>query len=482
MGFTVREKKQEKHVENTVSDDKEVKRIIPIDSNNEQFILGHAINDGRVLEVLLNEVDGNTFLYTNHRALFECCQYLYHSKVKVTPDSIDVVKKRFRGGDTLRLDYVTELVAVFGDSVAEENYRFHVSKLKDDKIKETLSMNLLPELTRSMLNSSTTTENIIEKINKMMSMLEDGRTDGDFKFIPMVDVDEIHTKENASRETGSSFGTTGYGKLDRFLTDGLGATKMTIVAGRPAMGKSALVANMLLRLGLLGIPVAVFNFEMDCISMYDRFVAIRANIPITKLIRNRDKMTPMERMQEQKAKDEISKLPIYFYTASTQSMEGIKRDIRILKERYGVKIVAYDLFDKIRFKYSGNRSTADILNESLKIIQGFGRDFDIHQILVVQIGRSAEKRKNKRPKLSELKDAGGYEERADNVFFLYRPSYYDSPEEEGDGECGIEKSEDVEIIIAKQRQGTSNVKVTLDFWPATTTIAEPILTSSDGAI
>jgi len=212
--------------------------------------------------------------------------------------------------------------------------------------------------------------------------------------------------------------------------------------------------------------------------MYDRMIAVRANIPITRLIRQRDQMTPDEKARERKAKDELRSLPIYFYTASTQTMSGIQRDIRILKEKYGVKIVAYDLFDKIRFNYSGNRSTADIMNESLKLIQGMGRDFNIHQILVVQIGRSAEKRKNKRPKLSELKDAGGFEERADNVFFLYRPSYYNNPEEEEEGSSSVDHSEDVEVIIAKQRQGTSNMKVILDFWPATTTIAEPILTTS----
>lgn len=471
MGFTVKERKN--NVKPPREGDREIKRIIPIDSNNEQYLLGHAINDKGLMELLLHEAKADTFLYLNHKAMMECFGYLIDNRVKVTADSIDLVKKRFKGGDTLRLEYISELVSIFSDNVNEENFRFHLSKLKDDKIKEQLSINMLPELMRSLLDTNTTTEKIIGRLSGMLSNIEDGRVDSDFRFIPLTAVDKQHTEENIAREEGSSFCTTGYEKLDRFLTDGLSATKLTIVAGRPAMGKSALVANMILRLGLLGIPVGIFNFEMDCISMYDRLISIRANIPITKLIRQREQLTDKERAEEIKAKEEIKNLPIYFYTASTQSMEGIKRDIRILRERHGVKIIAYDLFDKIQFRHSNSRSTADILNESLKLIQGYGRDFDIHQILVVQIGRSAEKRKNKRPKLSELKDAGGYEERADNVFFLYRPNYYNNPEE-SEGE-ELENSEEIEIIIAKQRQGTSNMKVVLDFWPATTTISEPML-------
>ena len=803
MGFKVADEK------------KKVDRLIPIDSNNEQYILAHAMTSTRALDILATEVDHDLFLYLNHRALAQCCQYLANSKVKITADSIDLVKKKFHKGATVKLEYTTELMSVFDSPFDEENYRFHIAKLRDDKVKERLSMQMLPALAKSMLDPSATTDKLVDEVGKMLRFLEDGRSDTEFKFIPLATVDVEHNEEIKLRDAGGSFGSTGYDKLDRYLTDGLSATKLTIVAGRPAMGKSyakgtptlmydgtiknvedivvgdlvmgpdskprkvltvhagreemfdvipkkgdtwgcnrshilsvrmssdngdqykkgqiinlsideylaknnkfkhhakqyrvgvefperkldydpyliglwlgdgdragpritnsepeikeyltsltpqftihegetnngcpnyylserdggknlflnyirqncivddckvipkeilvnsrknrlqllaglldtdgglecgcyrittkydqlcedilylarslgfaaykkrktatiksldfsgeywcitisgnienipckvarripqvdrkmnkdvlnvgfelksagdgnyygfsvdgdhlyllgdftvvhnsALVANILLRLGLLGIPVAIFNFEMDCISMYDRMIAVRANIPITRLIRQREQMSPDEKARELKAKDELKKLPIYFYTASTQTMSGIQRDIRILKEKYGVKVIAYDLFDKIRFNYSGNRSTADIMNESLKLIQGMGRDFDIHQILVVQIGRSAEKRKNKRPKLSELKDAGGFEERADNVFFLYRPSYYNNPEEEEEGSTSVDQSEDIEVIIAKQRQGTSNMKIVLDFWPATTTIAEPILTTS----
>ena len=796
-----------------------IERKIPIDSNNEQYILAVAMANKPALEMLVTETDHDHFLYVNHKVLYQCCKYLFENKIEVTPDSIDVVRKKFKRGETLRINYTTELLATFTEQFNETAYKFHLSKLKDDKVKDKLTMELIPNLEQMLTDTTISTDMILDQLGRIVASVEETTIDSDFKFIPLSQVDAEYNEEIKLREAGSSFGTTGYEKLDRYLTDGLSVSKMTIVAGRPGMGKclksltkilmfdgstknvedievgdivmgpdskprrvlslhsgreemfdvipnkgdtwgcnrnhvlsvrmssdngsqykkgqiinlsvdeylakgtkfkhhakqwrtgvefseqeveydpyligvwlgdgdrntaritnpepeikdyllslqprfnvteskdscscpyfylsdkqdpdntisanlffrylknncivddckiipkkylindrknrlqllaglidtdgglecgcyrittkydglcedilylarslgfaaykkrktatiksiefsgeywcitisgnieeipckvarkipqadrqmnkdvlnvgfklkstgvgdyygftvdgdnlfllgdftvvhnSALVANVILRLGLIGIPCAIFNFEMDCISMYDRMVAIRANIPITNLIRDRDKLSQDEKIREEKAKEELKKLPVYFYTASTQTMAGIQRDIRLLKERYGVKVVAYDLFDKIRFNSNGNRSTADVLNDSLKMVQGFGRDFKIHQMLVVQIGRSAEKRKNKRPRLSELKDAGGFEERADNVFFLYRPSYYDSPDAEDEQEeVSVESAEEIEVIIAKQRQGVANVKVILDFWPATTTIAEPILT------
>ena len=453
---------------------KEVKRIIPIDQNNEQFLLGHALNDKLLLERLLSEAQHDTFLYVNHKVLVECMSYLHTRNLDVTLDSIETVKKKFDRGLSVKLKYLGELKATFNENVTEENYKFHIAKLKDDKVKDTLTMLSLPELGKMLINPKVGVDEIIQELSKLMDNIEDSYVDGDFKFVDMREVNEKHTEELKKREEGTVFGTTGYEKLDKLLTDGFSRKKLSIIAGRTGMGKSALLANIFLRLGLLGIPVGCFNFEMDDISMYDRMVAIKANIPLLKIIKERELLTKDEQIRENEAKEEISKLPIYFYTASTQTLEGIKRDLRLLRDRYNVHLIGYDLFDKIKFRFGGGRSTADVLNDALKQIQGFGRDLDIHQILIVQIGRSAEKRKNKRPKLSELKDAGGYEERSDNIFFLYRPSYYQNAED--DKEIEINTMDELEIIVAKQRQGIANVKATFDFFPASTTIAEPMLT------
>jgi len=456
----------------------EVTRKIPIDRNNEQCLLGHALNEKISLEKLCGEVTPEMFLYKNHRAIFESLKYLYDRNLEVTIDAVDAVRSRFVGGDSVRLSYLGELKSIFSDYIAEENYGFHIEKLRDDKIKDELTLKYMPEFAETLLNPRATTEMLMDGIARIKEHIENNFVDTDFRFADLRVVDTEHTEFQKQRELGNVFGSTGYERLDKMLNDGYSKTKMTVVAGRTGMGKSSFVVNSFMRLALAGVPVAIYNFEMDSISTYDRLVSIKANIPLERIIKQREQMTEEEKQREHEAKEELKRAPLYLYNGATQTMEGLRRDIRILKERHGVHTIAYDLFDKMKFKMYNNRSTADTINEGLKQIQNIGREFDVHQVLVVQVGRTAEKRKNKRPKLSELKDAGGYEERADNVLFLYRPEYYTSAQE--DKIVTPETFEPVEIIIAKQRQGAGNVKTSFEFYPASTTISEPVMDNGGG--
>jgi len=79
--------------------------------------------------------------------------------------------------------------------------------------------------------------------------------------------------------------------------------------------------------------------------------------------------------------------------------------------------------------------------------------FNVHLCVIVQIGRAVERRANKRPMMSDLKDSGNYEEAARMVLLLYRDSYY-NPE-------SIDST--MEVNIAKQNQGESGPGVVLPF-------------------
>lgn len=471
MGFKKKDKVEE-------PEKTEVKRVIPIDKNNEQFLIGHALNNSQWAEQLVSEVDKDTFLYANHKAIFRCMQYLSGQGIDITPDSIESVKKQFDGGMSVRIKYLGEIKSTFKELITDNSYRFHIRKLKNDRVKDSLMMRLLPDLGQMLINPKFDIVDIQKEVETILTNIESNCSDADFLFSDASEAKVERDAERKAREDGTAFVSTGYKKLDNLLTDGFGAGKMSIIAGRTGMGKSALLANIYLRLAMLGVPVALYNFEMGTVSMLDRLISIKANIPLLKLIRKRELLTEEELADEKEAENYIATLPIYFYGSSTQTLEGIKRELKILKERYGIRVVAYDLFDKIKFNYRRGGNDASVINDALKQVQGYSRDFDLHQILIVQIGRSAEKRKNKRPKLSELKDAGGYEERSDNIFFLYRPEYYEMAEEEM--ELDETSLEEIEVIIAKQRQGVANTKVILNFFPVTTTIAEPTIGDDDG--
>jgi len=463
MGFVRKNKK------------KSTKKLSPIDEVNEQYLIGHALNDHNYAE-MLQDVSHEAFLFLIHQAICETIQIVLKEGLEFTIDTIHMLRKRVENGNKVKLDYLGDLRDTFKDETTNpETYTFHVRKLREDKTRDTLSLEMLPELIKTVTNPRNSLEEILEKYNEVRDYIENDQLSGDFRFSDTEQVNVEHDEILKEREEGGIFGTTGYMRLDDVLTDGFAAKKCTVVAGRPAMGKSALVANAFLRIALRGIPVAIYNFEMDRISMYDRMVAIIGQIPLVKIIKHRNLLTNEEREKEKYAKKLLSVIPIYFYNFSTQTIAGIKRELRILKERHCVQLVAYDLFKKVRFDRRAGKSTADVLNESLDEIQAFGKDLGIHQVFVVQINREVEKRKDKRPRPRDLKDAGGFEEIADNIFMLYRPAYYKKAETSiGDilEQTDINREDELEIIIAKQRQGSMNIKVVYPFCPVTTEIRE----------
>jgi len=462
MGFKRKEKTEETE---------ERKRIIPIDSNNEQYLLGHALNDPSTA-VLLDDLDPKQFLFVNHRVLCECVQYALREGLTLDLDTLDSIKAKYEGGAKLTLEYMGQIADVFQGKAAAEDYAHHLKKLKADKVKDVLSVYLLPDLLSNLAKPTVQIDEVLTELATVRDFVEDQQMTSDFRFISARVVDAEHTQILKDREAGAVFQGVGYKRLDRVLTDGYCPKKMTILAGRPGMAKSAFLLNSLLRLACMGIPCAVYNLEMDHISNYDRAVAILAEVPIIFIVKARDKLTPEMRAREKRAKEFLKHLPLYFYTASTQTIAGIRREVRILREKYHVKVVAYDLFKKLRLRGRRNTSTADMLNESLDQMQAMGKDLDVHQILVVQISREAERRKNKRPRMKELKDAGGYEEVADNIFFLYRPRYYQDAEEDQEDRDYMD-TEEIEVIVAKQRMGGGNIKVLFDFTPAMTYVSEP---------
>ena len=146
-------------------------------------------------------------------------------------------------------------------------------------------------------------------------------------------------------------------------------------------------------------------------------------------------------------------------------------------------VVPIDLFGKIK-DFSGSDNYARDYENKLNEVQVMARELGVHFILVAQIHREATKGKFKRPKMSNLKNSGAFEEVADIILAVHRP-YYD-PEValkdyslageahqdmlEDDSDLGVPNDEKniAEVIILKQRMGAQNVIVNFEFDPMTT--------------
>jgi replicative DNA helicase len=427
------------------------------DTKNEQLILGQAFNSEICLSTFIESVSWDEFQAGNHKVIAFCILRAAEEDVQITDDIFDVYRHEFPGEEkgTGGLGYIAKLRSGYDEKLTKKSYLVFIKKLKTDSVKVQIQNNYVKRYLKLARDPSASLADINElsmEIDTMVSQTSEFEKRG---FKTIAEINKLHDEEVKRRSKSSSFGTTGFLFLDKHMTEAFARKRVSVVAGRPGMGKSAFVDNAMIRLANRKNPVvsALYAMEMDSISTTDRFNAIETDIPLRKLIRERHTLTPDELRAERRVKKRREKKGIHICDDVRKSLPQIRRELKKLIEQEGVEVCFIDLFMKLeKLKGMRHKTTADQYNEMLNEVQRIARELDVHICVVVQIQRRAEYRNDKRPTIADLKDAGGFEEVADLILLFYREAYYLSKSVEDDFDIDI-----VEINIAKQRQGKTCV-------------------------
>jgi|TARA_Y100000356_G_C11249544_1_gene286174 replicative DNA helicase len=236
----------------------------------------------------------------------------------------------------------------------------------------------------------------------------------------------------------------GWSNLDELIVNGLSPGDISIMAARPGLGKSSVKTNMMYNLLERGLGVVNFGIEQGFTTEQDRLESIMTKIPLSEIIQSWSWEKGDFRLDLiKKANETIDKDYNYHIVPSRSvSVADVRSVLYQITQRQKVDVVFFDLFDKlIDVNVSANK--AQTVGVKLGEISRMAEEFDCHICCLVQINRQVEGRSDKRPKISDLKDSGNYEEAARLVMLLYREKYYfqDSMNDE------------MEIIVAKQSNG-----------------------------
>lgn len=227
--------------------------------------------------------------------------------------------------------------------------------------------------------------------------------------------------------------STGLNDLD-YKMGGLNDSDLIILAGRPAMGKSALAMNIAynvaenMRTNDKMDPhdkgVAIFSLEMSAEQLAARILSSITDTPGYKLRTGDMELGEFNRIAA--AVREYQKLPLYIDDTPGININTIRTRARRLKRTNGLGLIVIDYIQLISGsgdkKSEGNRvQEVSEISRGLKIL---AKELKVPVIALSQLNRGLEQRDDKRPLMSDLRESGSIEQDADIVMFVFRENYY----------------------------------------------------------
>ena len=261
----------------------------------------------------------------------------------------------------------------------------------------------------------------------------------------MTDLERIQNRESAFAGV-----PTGFRDVDSLLS-GMQAGNLIVIAARPGVGKSSFVTNVARNVAVdAGLPVAMFSLEMSRWEIGMRLLCGEARVPWDSIRNKRVGAEDWSRIAQ--AADSLHDSPLFIVDSGNVTLVDIRAKARRLSARragLGMIIVDYlQLMSHTRRVDNRQQEIAEI-SRGLKML---AKELEIPVVAVSQLNRDPERRQDKRPQLSDLRESGAIEQDADVVMFIHR-------DDSDPAKKGL-----ADLIVAKHRNGPTDT-VPLTFLP-----------------
>lgn len=238
---------------------------------------------------------------------------------------------------------------------------------------------------------------------------------------------------------------SGFQNLDKVI-GGFAPGELVVFGGRPGMGKTQLLVNMVLAISKQQ-AVQYFSFDLSEFLLTTRFISAATGISCDRILQH--KLSEAEKTQINSVQNDLKNHQIYLNDGFNNSLSAFKAHCEKQVSEKNIRVIVVDYLQMMSsFKYRNNRELE--ISAISRELKNIARDNNITVIAASQLSRAVETRGgDKRPYLSDLRESGAIEQDADKVIFVYRADYYGLMEDEN----GMPTDGVMELIIAKNRNG-----------------------------
>lgn len=467
---------------------------LPMNIEAEAALLGALMIDNRLVEDVVSRLRPEHFFEALHGRIYAAILKLSERNMAATP----VTLKPMFEADPAMIDmggpaYLAGLTMQSGALLAARDFASQIYDLA-----------LLRELIRvgrDMATSAADTsgdvapmDQITEAEMALYKVAEAGEVAGAVKTFGQATKEAIDMADRAMKSGGHLSGyTTGLDALNAKI-GGLHKSDLVILAGRPAMGKTALATNIAfacaqrysqdLARGVepgktSGAPVAFFSLEMSSDQLATRVLAEQSGVNSETL--RMGKISHEEFGRLARAAGDLNDLPFFIDDTPALSIAALRTRARRMKRQHGIGVIVVDYLQLLQGSAkAGSDNRVQEISEITRGLKTLAKELQVPVLALSQLSRAVEAREDKHPQLSDLRESGTIEQDADIVLFVYREEYYHSlkqpdPEDADKHLKWREKAEKIfglaEVIVAKQRHGSTGT-VPLTFHKSTTKFAD----------
>jgi replicative DNA helicase len=422
------------------------------DRESEQAVLGAMMVDSAVIPRVL-AILGHTsevFFTADHQLIYAAILAVYERHNKVDPllvsDELERKNELNRAGGDL---YLYDLQARV---VETESTEFYAQIVREKSTRRQL-VQTGEQISNLARDQDQELRDVLDQAQEGVFRLGQADNDQGFVSIGSIVKETLAGIEQLFHKQDQYAGIpTGFTDFD-LMTSGLQRGDLIIIAARPSMGKSTLVLNMAQNIAIeQELPVAIFSLEMPSQQVAMRMLAAEAQINFSDL--RIGALVEESWAGLTQAVSSLMSVPIFINDRRGVTVQTLRAEGRRLKgEHNNLAVIIVDYLQLLSSagRYSGRVEEISDISRTLKTLAW---ELDTPIIACSQLSREVEKRPDKRPLLSDLRESGAIEQDADIVAFLYREDYYDE---------NADDQGTADLIIKKQRNGPTGT-VRLDFY------------------
>ncbi|MCL6536128.1 MAG: replicative DNA helicase [Armatimonadetes bacterium] len=444
--------------------------VQPHSTEAEMSVLGSMMLDPDAVEKVTEMLQPEDFYHPAHQILYRAMSSMRERNQAI--DLLTVQEELRRLGQLEEVGGVPALVNLL-ESVPTAANAEHYARIVKEKSTLRRLLRAAYEIIRLVDEPELEVQQIVDQAEQAVYRVAEQGQSREFAEVGnlvMSVIAHFDERQHHLQEHPGDFllgASTGFRELDWILS-GLKPSELIILAARPSVGKTSLAVNIAEHVAVRERKaVAIFSLEMSADQLVQRMLCSQAGVSAQRM--RRLQLTLDEWQLITHAAERLFRAPIYIDDTSSLSPIEMRAKCRRLKSRLEGRELGLIVVDYLQLMRSSNRRAENRnqeIGEIARSLKQIAREFSVPVLVLSQLSRSVERRENKRPMLSDLRDSGSIEAEADVVLFIHREEYYGDREATPpvDPPPGFVRQEEVELIVAKQRNGPTG-KVIVAFQP-----------------